>query len=146
MLAEGTTSKSGDEISNAMQLLGTTISTTINGEDGIVSFAAMKDKLEPALALVAADLIENPSFPPRRSSGAAPACSSTSSRRRTSRPPWRNDVFPKVVYTVKHPYGRTADEKSVKAITRADLSAFHRRFFQPGRATITVVATCRPTT
>jgi zinc protease len=48
-------------------------------------------------------------------------------------------VFPKVVYTTDHPYGRTTSETSVKSITRDDLVAFHKSYFQPAHAVITVV-------
>jgi predicted Zn-dependent peptidase len=48
-------------------------------------------------------------------------------------------VFPKVLYTQAHPYGRSATESSIKAITRDDIVAFHKSYFQPGRAIVTVV-------
>jgi zinc protease len=43
------------------------------------------------------------------------------------------------VYSTDHPYGRSATEESIKSITRDDVVAFHRQFFQPSRAIITVV-------
>jgi predicted Zn-dependent peptidase len=48
-------------------------------------------------------------------------------------------VFPKVLYTEAHPYGRSATESSIKAITRDNVLAFHKSYFQPGRAIVTVV-------
>jgi zinc protease len=48
-------------------------------------------------------------------------------------------VFPRVVFGDAHPYGRVVTEASIKAITRADITAFHGSFFQPGRALVTVV-------
>src|SRR5215813_15183567 len=40
MMSEGTTTKSGDQISDALQLLGTNVSSGIGGEDGSVSFVS----------------------------------------------------------------------------------------------------------
>ena len=62
MLEEGTTSKTGDEIANAMQLLGSSVDASVGGEQGSVGFVSMSDKLEPMLALTE-DLIVNPTFP-----------------------------------------------------------------------------------
>jgi zinc protease len=44
-----------------------------------------------------------------------------------------------VVYGDGHPYGRIVTEASIKAITRDDVVAFHREYFRPGRALVTVV-------
>ncbi|HJY35742.1 MAG TPA: pitrilysin family protein, partial [Vicinamibacterales bacterium] len=138
MLEEGTTSKTGDEIANAMQLLGSGVDASVGGEQGSVGFVSMSDKLEPMLALTE-DLIVNPTFP-------APALE----RRRANMlvelqqakdvtASVADVVFPKVVYSTAHPYGRSATEPSVKAITRDDVLAFHKQFFEPHRAIITVV-------
>src|SRR5215204_5669578 len=40
MLSEGTTTKTGDQLSDALQLLGTNIGAGIGGEDGSVSFVS----------------------------------------------------------------------------------------------------------
>jgi len=48
-------------------------------------------------------------------------------------------VFPKVLYSEAHAYGRSTTERSMKAITRDEVVAFHKAYFQPGRAIVTVV-------
>ena len=53
-------------------------------------------------------------------------------------------VFPRIVYGADHPYGRVVTEESLKAITRDDIVAFHKAYFQPGRALITVVGDTTP--
>jgi len=47
-------------------------------------------------------------------------------------------VFPKVLYGEAHPYGAMTTEDSLRAITRDNAAAFHRAYFQPGRAVIVV--------
>src|SRR5439155_15705587 len=48
-------------------------------------------------------------------------------------------VFPKILYGPAHPYGRSAMEDSIKAIKRDEVVAYHKAYFQPGRAIVTVV-------
>jgi zinc protease len=48
-------------------------------------------------------------------------------------------VFAKVLYGDEHPYGRVTTDKTVNAVTRDDIVAFHHAYFQPGRAIVTIV-------
>ncbi|HET9423945.1 MAG TPA: pitrilysin family protein [Gemmatimonadaceae bacterium] len=143
MMTEGTTLRSGDDISNALQLLGTTVGFGIGGEGGSISFRSLKDKFEPTLAIMAEELLQ-PAFP-------APALDRLKQRTivnlrlnldRTSG--IAGVVYPKLLYTTDHPYGRTMNEQSVSSITRDDVVAFHRAFYQPSRAIITVVGDITP--
>jgi zinc protease len=53
-------------------------------------------------------------------------------------------VFPKVIYGTGHPFGQLVSEETLKAITRDDIVAFHKNYFQPGRAAIVVVGDVTP--
>ena len=143
MLSEGTTTKTGEQLSDAQQLLGTSISAFVGGESGAIGFTALKDKLEPALVLLA-DMLVNPTFP-------APALERIRGRTLVSLTQAKDqpgtiasNVFSRVLYGDAHPYGRVISEKSVKAITRDDVVAFHRTYFKPGRAVITVTGDVTP--
>lgn len=138
MLSEGTSSRSGDQLSDAQQLLGTQISTFIGQEGGSMSFTALTDKLEPALEL-AADMMLNPTFP-------AAALERLRQQRLVQLTQAKDQpnsisgtVFAKVLYGDEHPYGRVVTEATVRAITRDDIVNFHREYFKPGRAIVTVV-------
>ena len=52
-------------------------------------------------------------------------------------------VLPKLLYGQGHPYAQpltgTGTEATLKALTRADLQAFHRTWFRPNRATLIAV-------
>jgi predicted Zn-dependent peptidase len=137
-MTEGTTVRSGDDISNALQLLGTSVQFFISGEGGGVQFRSLKDKFEPTLAIMAEQLLQ-PAFP-------APALDRLKQRTivnlrlnmdRTTG--IASVVYPKLLYSTDHPYGRSMNEQSVSAVTRDDVVTFHRAFFQPSRAIITVV-------
>jgi predicted Zn-dependent peptidase len=138
MLSEGTTTRTGDQISNAIQSLGGQLGTSIAGETGSIRFSVMKDKLQPMLDLVN-DVMLHPTFPADALERlrARSLVGLAQQRDRTSG--IANVVFPKLLYTTSHPYGRSPTEASLKAITRGDLEAFHRMYFTPGHATITVV-------
>jgi zinc protease len=48
-------------------------------------------------------------------------------------------VFSRVLYGAAHPFGQIPDEATIKAVTRDDVAAFFKEYFQPGRAIVTVV-------
>jgi zinc protease len=62
MLNEGTTTRTGDQLADAQQLLGTRIGAGVGAESGSIGFTALSNKLAPALDLMA-DMLLNPSFP-----------------------------------------------------------------------------------
>jgi zinc protease len=143
MMTEGTTLHTGDQISDELQLLGSSVFFGIGGEGGQVSFRSMKGKFDATLAVMAEELL-HPVFPQAaldrlkqrtlvglrlnldRTSGIAGV------------------VFPRLLYTTAHPYGRTMTEDAVNAITRDDIVRFHQDFYQPGRAYIVVTGDITP--
>jgi zinc protease len=145
MLSEGTTSRTGDQLADAQQLLGTRVFANIGGEGGSIGFTALSSKLDPALDLLA-DMMLNPSFPAdaleRLRGQRLVALTQAKDQPATI----ANNVFSKVVYGDEHPYGRVVTEQTVKAITRDDVAAFHQTFYRPGRAIITVVGDVDPAT
>jgi zinc protease len=143
-MLEGTARRTGDQISNDMQLLGVASGPpSISGESGNISLSATRDKLAPALDILA-DVIVNPTFPPAALERfrARTLINLTQARDRT--PSIAAVVFPKVLYGTDHPYGRSMTEASAKAITRDDVVSFHKAYFQPGHAIVTVVGDIKP--
>lgn len=143
-LLEGTTHRTGDQISNALQLLGSQLfPPSVSGESGRIQFESTASKFVPTLDIVA-DVVENATFPAEAVDRyrARQLVSLTQARDRTSS--IAAQVFPKVVYTTEHPYGRTLTEASAKAITRDDIISFYKKYYQPGHAVITVVGDVKP--
>jgi zinc protease len=143
MMSEGTTHRTGDQLASDLQMLGTNLNIGIGGESGQIAFQATTDKFAPTLAIVA-DVLLDPTFPQealdRLRSRAIVGL--TQARDRTTA--IASMVYPKLLYGGEHPYGRVASENSYKAITRDDLVAFHKSYFEPGRAIITVVGDVTP--
>jgi zinc protease len=143
LLLEGTTSKTGDQLSEAQQLLGTSIQTAIGGESGSIGFEALRDRLAPAAALLA-DVMLRPTFPADALERLRARTLVALAQAKDQPTTIASNVFARTLYGADHPYGRVTTERSVRAITRDDVVAFHRAYFAPARATITVTGDVEP--
>jgi len=138
LLSEGTKTRDAEELSNALQLLGTSVNASVSGESGSISFRSTTAKF-PATLDILADLLVNPTFPENGLERLRGQRLVQLTQARAQPGAIANRVFPRIVYGSAHPYGRVVTEESLKAVTRADLVAFHKAYYQPGRALITVV-------
>src|SRR5262249_1448733 len=129
MMSEGTKTKDGDALSNALQLLGTTVDTTISGETGSIGFLCTTSKFAPTLDVLM-DMMLNSTFPAEALERLRAQRLVALSQAKDRTASIAGVVFPKVLYTEAHPYGRSATESSIKAITRDDILAFHKSYFQ----------------
>jgi predicted Zn-dependent peptidase len=143
MMLEGTSTRTGDQLSEAMQDLGSNVNIFIGPENGSMSVFVMKDKLEPMLAILE-DVLVNPSFPEAALERLRARTLINLQQQRDRTAGIAAVVFPKVLYTTDEAYGRSMTEASAKAITRSDLVMFHDEYFEPGRAEITVVGDITP--
>ena len=143
MMTEGTTTRSGDEVSIALQNLGTTIGFGVGGESGIASFRTLKNKFEPTLAIMVEELL-HPAFPDAALDRLKQRTMVNLRQSRDQTPGIASVVYPKLLYTTDHPYGRSVSEASIASITRSDIIAFHDAMFQPSHAVITVVGDITP--
>ena len=145
MLSEGTTTKTADQLSDAQQLLGTSIISGVGQESGTIRFTSLKDKLEPALALLT-DMMLNSTFPDSALERIRGRAIVALTQQKDQPNAIANNVFQKITYGDEHPYGRVVNERTVKAITRDDVVAFAKSYFRPGRAVITVSGDVDPKT
>ncbi len=143
MLSEGTATRTADQFSEAQQLLGTSISATVGGESGAIGFTALAEKLSPALDLVA-DMLLHPAFPATSLERIRGRTLVQLKQAKDQPNAIASDVFSRTVFGTEHPYGRVTTETTVKAITRADIVAFHAAYFRPGRAVVTVAGDVDP--
>ena len=136
MLSEGTATRTADQLSEAQQLLGTGISVNVGNEGGSIGFTALKDRFEPALGLLA-DMMLNPAFPEAALERIRGRALVGLVQQRDQPNSIASNVFAKVTYG-DHPYGAVSTEATLKAITRDDIVAFHKAYFRPGPAVITI--------
>jgi zinc protease len=145
MMSEGTKTRDGEALSNALQLLGTSVSTGIGNESGSVSFVSTSGKFAPTLEIMA-DMLLNSTFPAEALERIRAQRLVALTQARAQPEAIAGRVFPKVLYGAGHPYGRVSSEESLKAITRDDVAKFHAAYFESGRALITVVGDVTPAT
>ena len=138
MLSEGTTTRTGDQISDALQLLGTGVGAGVGGEDGTIGFTSTTKNFEPTLAILA-DMMLNSTFPAEALDRLRARTLVGLTQAKDQPAVVGAQVFAKILYGEAHPYGQRVTETSVKAITRDDVVAFSKAYYQPGRAIITVV-------
>ena len=138
LLSEGTKTRNADALSNALQLLGTTVASNVGGETGSVGFVSTSVKFAATLDILA-DMLLNPTFPAAGLDRLRGQRLVALTQARSQPNAIAGRVFPRIVFGPAHPYGRVVTEESLKAITRDDIVAFHKAYYQPGRALITVV-------
>ena len=138
MMSEGTRTRDGEALAAALQLLGTTVAVRIGGETGTIAFQCIASKF-PATLDIVADLLVNPSFPPEALERLRAQRLVALVQARDQPGAIASRVFPRLVYGSAHPYGQNVTEATLKAITRDDVVAFHRAYFRPGQALVTVV-------
>ena len=138
MMNEGTATRDGEALSNALQLLGTSVNFGIGDESGSAGFQSTSAKFAQTLDIMA-DMLLHPTFPAEALERlrAQRLIGLSQTKARTAGIAGR--VFPRLLYGADHPYGRFVTEDTLKAITRDDVVALHKAYFQPGRALVTVV-------
>jgi predicted Zn-dependent peptidase len=138
MMSEGTKTRNGEALAAALQLLGTTVTVRIAGETGTIAFQCIANKF-PATLDIVGDMLVNPSFPPEALERLRAQRLVALVQARDQPGAIASRVFPRLVYGDTHPYGQNVTEATLKAITRDDVVAFHRAYFRPGQALVTVV-------
>ena len=143
MLSEGTPTRTADQLSDAQQLLGTSITASISAESGTIGFTSLTDRFQPALALLA-DMLTSSAFPDSALERIRARTLVSLAEAKAQPNAIAANVFAKILYGNEHPYGRVVDETTVRAIKRDDVLAFHHSYYRPGHAVITVAGDVDP--
>lgn len=143
MMSEGTKTRDGDELSNALQLLGTSVSAGVGSESGSISFVSTTARFAATLDILA-DMLVNSTFPAESLERLRAQRLVALEQAKAQPGSIAARAFPRVLYGDAHPLGQSPTEQTIKSITRADVVDFHQRYFKPGRALITVVGDVTP--
>ena len=143
MMSEGTKTRNGDDLSNALQLLGTNVSVGVGSESGSISFVSTTARFAATLDILA-DMLVNSTFPPEALERLRAQRLVALNQAKAQPGSIAARVFPRVLYGDAHPLGQAPTEQSVKAITRENVVDFQQRYFKPGRALVTVVGDVTP--
>ena len=141
LLDEGTASRTGKQIAEEQERLGASISAGNNMDRTTVGLFALKPNLDASLGLLA-DVIRNPAFKPEEVERLRGQVLTRIAAEKTEPMAIAQRMLPPLLYGQAHPYGipftGSGTETGVKAVTRADLTAFHDRWLRPDNATIFV--------
>jgi len=104
MLSEGTSTKTGDQISDALQLLGTGVGSFIGGEAGSIGFTSTAKNFDATLAILA-DMMLNSTFPAEALERLRARTLVGLTQAKDQPTVVGSQVFAKILYGDAHPYG-----------------------------------------
>ncbi len=147
LLAEGTRRRSGQELSDALALLGAHFSTACGLDTCTVSLNTLRRHLDPALDLYA-DALLNPLFPEAEFVRLQTQRLAEIRHAQSGPATLAHRLLPALLFGPGHPYGApdTGTEETVGRLTPADLARFHAAWFRPERATLAVAGDVTPET
>ncbi len=128
----GSASRPGEEVDRLLENAGASVETQIGVSAGSASVFALKQDLPLALEILA-DLVRNPALPEDKIELAKVQERTGIARRNDDVGEIAGREFAKLLYGAESAYARVPEYETIDAITRDDLVAFHRDYFQPKR-------------
>jgi len=137
MRTGGTKTKTGDELDKALEDIAAAVEAGIGESSGSVSFSSLKENADPVLAIFH-DVLTAPEFRQDRIDLAKNQLHSSISRRNDDPGSIAQREYSDLLYGKDSPYGWQAEHATIDAITRADMVAFHQRYFFPSNVMLAV--------
>ncbi len=132
LLTKGAGSRSADQISAEIERVGGSLAAFAGPDFLSVSASVLTNDRELAFALLS-DALLRPTFPAAELDLLRTQTLSALALARSQPAAIAGRMFAKGIYG-EHPYGRRADEASVRAISREDLAEFHAARVRPAQA------------
>lgn len=142
MLREGTTTRTADQLTNELALLGTNVGFTIGDESGSAGFSSLSRTFDSTLAIMT-DMMLHSTFPAPALERLRAQALASYTRGQDVVGVVASEILPKLLYG-DQPYGRVVNDADLKAVTRDDVANLARAFFQPANATVYVVGDMTP--
>lgn len=132
LLTKGAGSRDAESFAEAIEHVGGSLNAAAGPDFLTVETAVLANDRELAMGLMA-DALLRPAFPPEEVELLRTQTLSGLALARSQPDAIAGRIFARRVYG-EHPYGRRADEASVRAITRQDLVDFHAARMRPAQA------------
>jgi zinc protease len=144
LLAQGTSTRTAQQIAEAIDFVGGTLSATAGDDGTVVSITVVKKDFDLAMDLIS-DVTLHANFQQEELERQRQQALSNLRINYDDAAYLASAVFQRVVYGM-HPYGLPNDGTpgSLQAITRNDLVAFHASFYSPGRALLAFAGDITP--
>jgi zinc protease len=141
LLDDGTTTRDTFRIADELDALGARVTTGSSLDLSFVRLQSLARNLAPSLAIYA-DVVLHPGFPTDMVELAKKRRLAQIQQDKANPVPATLRVVPPLLYGAGHAYANPLSgsgyERTVAALTRDDLIAWHRDWFQPGNATLIV--------
>jgi zinc protease len=142
MLDEGTKKRNSLQIAERAELLGARLGAGSSLDTSFISVNAITSKLADSLELFS-DVLINPTFPEADFDRLKAQSLAAIQQEKTQPQGIAMRLFPALVYGQGHayanPFSGNGSEKTVAALKRTDLQAFHDRWLRPDNGTLLVV-------
>ena len=140
LLNEGTTKRSSKEISDAIEFVGGSLSTSGGSDYMTVTLSVLKKDVGLGFDLLS-DIVLNPVFSEDEIRRKKAVIKNSIIQQKEEPGTVASKAFMKAVFGEKHPYGRPAEglEDSLDSITRQDVVDFHGTYYAPNNAIMSVV-------
>lgn len=130
MRVGGTTSKSAEEFDEAADFLAANISSGIGSTQGTANLNLLAKDVDQGLALYF-DMLRNPRFQDDRLTLAKSQQLQNMERRNDRTDAIESREWARLMYGDDHFSTKETTKASIESITRADMVAFHQRYYQP---------------
>lgn len=137
MLRQGTTNRTADEISEAIDFVGGSLSASADVERTDVTARVLKKDLQVGLDLLA-DIVQNPNFPEKEMGIIRNQLIADVRSTRDDPESLASAHLDFALFGTIHPLGRAMSEQSINAITRDDLVTFHGVYYRPNNSVLAV--------
>ena len=142
LLDKGTTNRSARQLAERIEGVGGTLGAGASQDEVFVSATALSDQDTLVFSMLS-DVALRPSFPESEFTTLRTQTISGLRSALGDVDALGNRAFAQAIYGA-HPYGASPDVRSVEAIRREDLRAFHRTYFKPGNALLVVAGDMTP--
>jgi zinc protease len=137
MLRQGTTNRTADQISEAIDFVGGSLGASADVERTDVTARVLKKDFQVGLDLLA-DIVQNPNFPEKEMGIVRNQLLASVRGMRDDPSELASAHLDFALFGTIHPLGRSMSEQSVNAITRDDLVTFHGIYYRPNNAVLAV--------
>lgn len=139
-LLEGTTSRTGDVLTESLERLGASLDADAEWDSGMLTMTVLTSRLSDAMGL-AAEVVLEPAFPERELERLKAERLAEMLQRRAEPRGLADEMFSRFLYASDSRYALPdgGSASSVAAIDRTSVAAFHAARYRPGSTTAIIV-------
>ncbi len=133
----GTKSLTGDQMDEQLEAIAASVESGMGSDSGTATFSALKGNEDKVLGLFA-DMVINPEFRQDKVDLAKIQVRAGIARRNDDVAQIASREFRKLLYGADSPYALQTEYWTLDAVTRADLQAWHQKYYHPNNTLLAV--------